>query len=265
MLRFVSLCSVALTAVVAVSVGAQHELSAGRQQPSGAGLKVASLTIDGKAGSRIALGEGDDNFVIAATAGRLAVTKAGKQTALEVADSGTVSVQNLHTQNSLRVDGQLSYQGLSQWFLVRAEDFDAGCTAWSNCTRTSCGEGNLQMLGGFGAFAGGEVQKLFVRLDSPHTELRLKATFHFIDRWSGETAYAKLDNQIVWTDSYELDSNSLGINLCGSPEPENKFAVPIDVVIPHSTSACTVAFGTLLEGPATRASWGVSDVQLLLR
>ena len=57
---------------------------------------------------------------------------------------------------------------------MRAEDFDAGCTAWSNCTRTTCSEGNLQMLGGFGAFAGGEVQKLFVRLDSPHTELRLK-------------------------------------------------------------------------------------------
>ena len=28
------------------------------------------------------------------------------------------------------------------------------------------------MLGGYGAFAGGEVSKLFVRLDSPHTELR---------------------------------------------------------------------------------------------
>ena len=260
-----------LGAVLAAATPAQHGLVAmgGSQlhgSASGAGLKVASLTIDGKAGSSIALGEGRDSFVVAATKdGDLAIKKGG-QTSLEVArDSGTVSVQNLHTQNSLRVDGQLSYQGLSQWFLVRAEDFDAGCTAWSNCTRTSCGEGNLQMLGGFGAFAGGEVQKLFVRLDSPHTELRLKATFHFIDRWSGETAYAKLDNQIVWTDSYELDSNSLGINLCGSPDPENKFAVPIDVVIPHTTSACTVSFGALLEGPATRASWGVSDVQLLLR
>jgi hypothetical protein len=248
-----------LLQVVGVTLRSQHVLSA---ETPGAGLKVASLTIDGKYGSTIALG---DDFKITAARGTLGITKGG-QTALEVADSGTVSVQNLHTQNSLRVDGQLSYQGLSQWFLVRAEDFNTGCTAWSNCTRTACGEGHLQMLGGFGAFAGGEVQKLFVRLDSPHTEIRLKATFHFIDRWSGETAYAKLDNQIVWTESYELaESRPLGINLCGSPDPENKFAVAIDVVIPHSTSACTVAFGSLLDGPATRASWGVSDVQLLLR
>jgi hypothetical protein len=56
------------------------------------------------------------------------------------------------------------------------------------------------MLGGYGAFAGGEVSKLYVRLDSPHTELRLKATFHFIDRWASESAYAKLDNQYVWVE-----------------------------------------------------------------
>ena len=93
-----------------------------------------------------------------------------------------------------------------------------------------------------------------------------QATFHFIDRWAGETAYAKLDNQIVWTDSYDLGPNQpLGLNLCGGPEPENKFAVPIDVIIPHTTSACTVSFGALLEGSSVIHSWGVSNVQILLR
>ena len=35
------------------------------------------------------------------------------------------------------------------------------------------------------------MSKLFVRLDTPHTELRLKATFHYIDRWEGASAYAR--------------------------------------------------------------------------
>ena len=61
----------------------------------------------------------------------------------------------LHARGSLRVDGKLNYLGLSQWFLARAESFEASCSAWSNCTRTSCGA--IRMLGGYGAFAGGEV------------------------------------------------------------------------------------------------------------
>ena len=51
----------------------------------------------------------------------------------------------------------------------------------------------------------------------------------------------------------------------GNDTPENKFAVPIDVVIPHTTSVVNVLFGAELERPATEGSWGVSDVQIMLR
>lgn len=51
----------------------------------------------------------------------------------------------------------------------------------------------------------------------------------------------------------------------GNDTPENKFAVPIDVVIPHATSVVNVLFGAELERPATEGSWGVSDVQIMLR
>jgi hypothetical protein len=50
-------------------------------------------------------------------------------------------------------------------------------------------------LGGYGLTAGGEISKTFRQLPA-HAEIRLKANFHFIDAWSGETAFAKLENQV---------------------------------------------------------------------
>lgn len=243
---------------------AMLELGAG-VSPSG-GLSVSSLTVNAGDGleSRVTLGPGATRFTLSADGGTFAV-RSNNRTALTISPDGSVEVHgNLHTRGALRVDGPLNYRGLSQWFLARAEDFSSSCSAWSNCTRSQCGAAP-RMLGGYGAFAGGEVSKLYVRLDSPHTELRLKATFHFIDRWASESAYAKLDNQYVWAESYAVQETRGGINLCGNDTPENKFAVPIDVVIPHATSVVNVLFGAELERPATEGSWGVSDVQIMLR
>ena len=176
---------------------AMLELGAG----PGGGLSVSSLTVNAGDGleSRVTLGPGAMHFTLSADGGAFAV-RSNNHTALTISPDGSVEVQgNLHTHGALRVDGPLNYRGLSQWFLARAEDFSSSCSAWSNCTRSQCGAAP-RMLGGYGAFAGGEVSKLYVRLDSPHTELRLKATFHFIDRWVGESAYAKLDNQYVWVE-----------------------------------------------------------------
>tara|TARA_B110001452_G_scaffold114228_1_gene94754 strand:- start:865 stop:1653 length:789 start_codon:yes stop_codon:yes gene_type:complete len=248
----------------------EHEAAAllqtAERVPSGGGLVVSSLTVNAGEGveSRVTLGGGEGRYSLSADEGAF-VVRNNERTALTVHSDGSVEVHGkLHTRGALRVDGPLNFMGLSQWFLARAEDFSASCSAWSNCTRSHCGAAP-RMLGGFGAFAGGEVSKLFVRLDSPHTELRLKATFHFIDRWQGETAYAKIDNQYVWAESYAVQETKGGINLCGNDTPENKFAVPIDVVIPHSTSVVNILFGAEVEQPATEQSWGVSDVQILLR
>ena len=262
-----------------------------------AALNVSSLSIDGGAGSESLLSLG--NFVLSSTpAGEFEVRAPDGRTALSVDAAGAVSVHGqLHARGSLRVDGKLNYLGLSQWFLARAESFEASCSAWSNCTRTSCGA--IRMLGGYGAFAGGEVppspaqfrragvaraippqsgaifsrrhhhrsqvSKLFVRLDTPHTELRLKATFHYIDRWEGASAYARVDSQFVWAESYALPPAAEGVNLCGGDAPENRFAVAIDAVVPHNSTVANILFGATLDAPATHASWGVSDLQLFLR
>ena len=265
------------------------EASSSLTPPSAdAALNVSSLSIDGGAGSESLLSLG--NFVLSSTpAGDFEVRAPDGRTALSVDTAGAVSVHGqLHARGSLRVDGKLNYLGLSQWFLARAESFEASCSAWSNCTRTSCGA--IRMLGGYGAFAGGEVppspaqfrrnsaqfsdaahhhrsqvSKLFVRLDTPHTELRLKATFHYIDRWEGASAYARVDSQFVWAESYTLPPAAEGVNLCGGDAPENRFAVAIDAVVPHNSTVANILFGATLDAPATHASWGVSDLQLFLR
>jgi hypothetical protein len=240
------------------------EASSSLTPPSAdAALNVSSLSIDGGAGSESLLSLG--NFVLSSTpAGEFEVRAPDGRTALSVDAAGAVSVHGqLHARGSLRVDGKLNYLGLSQWFLARAESFEASCSAWSNCTRTSCGA--IRILGGYGAFAGGEVSKLFVRLDTPHTELRLKATFHYIDRWEGASAYARVDSQFVWAESYTLPPAAEGVNLCGGDAPENRFAVAIDAVVPHNSTVANILFGATLDAPATHASWGVSDLQLFLR
>ena len=265
------------------------EASSSLTPPSAdAALNVSSLSIDGGAGSESLLSLG--NFVLSSTpAGEFEVRAPDGRTALSVDAAGAVSVHGqLHARGSLRVDGKLNYLGLSQWFLARAESFEASCSAWSNCTRTSCGA--IRMLGGYGAFAGGEVppspspfrrnsaqfadaahhhrsqvSKLFVRLDTPHTELRLKATFHYIDRWEGASAYARVDSQFVWAESYTLPPAAEGVNLCGGDAPENRFAVAIDAVVPHNSTVANILFGATLGAAATHASWGVSDLQLFLR
>ena len=264
------------------------EASSSLTPPSAdAALNVSSLSIDGGAGSESLLSLG--SFVLSSTpAGEFEVRAPDGRTALSVDAAGAVSVHGqLHARGSLRVDGKLNYLGLSQWFLARAESFEASCSAWSNCTRTSCGA--IRMLGGYGAFAGGEVpspaqsgatrrnspnaahhhrsqvSKLFVRLDTPHTELRLKATFHYIDRWEGASAYARVDSQFVWAESYTLPPAAEGVNLCGGDAPENRFAVAIDAVVPHNSTVANILFGATLDAPATHASWGVSDLQLFLR
>ena len=132
------------------------EASSSLTPPSAdAALNVSSLSIDGGAGSESLLSLG--NFVLSSTpTGEFEVRAPDGRTALSVDAAGAVSVHGqLHARGSLRVDGKLNYLGLSQWFLARAESFEASCSAWSNCTRTSCGA--IRMLGGYGAFAGGEV------------------------------------------------------------------------------------------------------------
>jgi len=238
----------------------------GAQVLTAAGLNVSSLTINAGAGkeSKIVLGEGASTFTLAIDGDGNFVIRYGSKTTFSVDKNGNIQANGkLHTKGALRVDGQLQYMGLSQFFLAAAEDFNKGATGWTNGTTSVCGSSKA-MLGGYGKFSGGEVSKTFRKL-AAHKELRLKCNYHFIDAWEGETAYAKVDHMYVWTDSYDHNTAKAGINVCGAPAAEAKFAVPIDVVIPHNATSVTVTFGATLDQSPFEQSWGVDDIMIFLR
>merc|ERR1712048_668384 len=112
---------------------------------------------------------------------------------------------------------------------------------------STCGGSPIPILGGYAKFSGGEVARNYRQLPD-HTEIRIKANFHFIDSWTGEWGYAKLDHQTVWSDIHDAQSvNTNALNICGGPTHEGKFAVPIDVTIAHTSSSIGVLFGSTLK------------------
>ena len=156
--------------------------------------------------------------------------------------------------------------GISQWRLVQVENFQSP-TGWSNNTNSVCA--GTYMLGGYCMFSIGQVSKTFTSLPA-HTSLKIQASFHFIDAWTGESAYlmASMDSSTqyyVWADTYRAGQASSAINMCGARYGEAKFLVPIDVVIPHSSDSVTLTFGTTLDQDPCDESWGVSKLHLLVR
>lgn len=95
---------------------------------------------------------------------------------------------------------------------------------------TQCGA--LTLLGGYGQLSS---HKLSTALDlSPYTftQLKLEATFHFLDAWTGHTAYLRLPHSgaYLWTDSHDFTINKNSLSVCGSEIGEGKFSVPLSIV-----------------------------------
>ena len=135
-----------------------------------------------------------------------------------------------------------------------------------------------------------EMRKVYLKLPT-HTHLRMTAKYHFIDAWEGEAAYAKVAGSYVWTEHHRAEKadkaetagkaaaggdgasavvremkEMKGISLCGDDAvAERRFNVPIDVTVPHVGKDVEVIFGSMLDGDACTASWGVDDVEIWLR
>ena len=108
------------------------------------------------------------------------------------------------------------------------------------------------MLGGFGKFAGGEVVKTYS--DIPvHTKLRIVASYHFIDAWSGESGFLRANigrdgmMEYLWTEKYDYAKAKNGISVCGAVYPEGRLTSSIDIVIPHVSDTLTLGFGSTLD------------------
>lgn len=171
---------------------------------------------------------------------------------------------------ALDAAGGIFVRGVKQWELVQSEDFSAQGAGWNRTDVSTCA--GVHMLGGFCKFSLGAVHKTFVALPA-HSQLRVVATYHFIDRWIGESGFMKLDvgqgNSpiVVWSEQHQQGESKNGVNVCGSEStPEGKFSASIDVTVPHAASGVTVTFGSTMEdADPCDESWGVSGVELYVR
>jgi len=171
---------------------------------------------------------------------------------------------------SLKVGAGVSINGVRQWQMVQQEDFSSQALGWSRSEVTQCG--GISMLGGFCKLSAGEVNKTFSKLP-PHKQLRLVATYHFIDRWVGESGYLKLNvgqggkPAVVWSEQHTQELAKNGLSLCGQSEtPEGKFAAVIDVTVPHTQESLEVSFGSTMEdSDPCDESWGVSGLEIYTR
>jgi hypothetical protein len=185
--------------------------------------------------------------------------------------------------------------GVKQWALVRQEHFqntDEQDNGWrlvgspnsdeaiatSVCERMSP---NDRFLGGHCQLSNGPVRKMFAHLP-PHSQIRLTARYHFIDHWTGETAFASIDNHYMWTQSHRVPPQTAGITvgmqLCGSDQyPETRMSSPIDVTAQHTADHVWISFGSHSassgkarslkeeQQSACDRSFGIDDVEIYVR
>lgn len=163
------------------------------------------------------------------------------------------------------------------WREIYMERFDAGAAdGWrvgshGSDEEPATAEGHVSHCGDGNHFAGGHCRVAAHRLSKavlglpPHSQLRLQARFHFIDRWTGETAYAQVDGEYAWADAHTASARA-GVNLCGNAEHgEHRMGTVVDVVLPHTDDAAEIAFGSTLGADPCEASFGVDDVVVSVR
>eukprot|EP00300_Choanocystis_sp_HF-7_P015454 c19063_g1_i1.p1 GENE.c19063_g1_i1~~c19063_g1_i1.p1 ORF type:complete len:257 (+),score=65.09 c19063_g1_i1:606-1376(+) len=234
---------------------------------NGGGVNVTSLSINpgSTQEAKITLGDADEAFSLVMDADGSFVVRHRNEPTFSIDSSGAVSIAGeMVSAGAVKIEGSLNYMGVEQWFLAAIENFNEGTSGWSNSSTSTCGNQEKVLLGGCGKFAGGEVSKIYAKLP-PHNTIRVTANFHFIDNWGGETAYAKFDNFLVWTEVYDQQSAKSGVNICCGDAPEGKFSNAIDVSMPHSADSLKLTFGTTLLADPMTQSWALSDVQVFVR
>ena len=170
----------------------------------------------------------------------------------------------LKTKN-IQFDGELLYTNVPQWRLVINENFWSPPTGWSLNEISTCG--GVYLLGGYAILSRGKLQKELTNLPA-HTILRMTADFHYIDSWTGETAYAQLNigpnkqNEYVWTDRYDSAMAINSINVCGARCGEGKFTTKIDITVPHTDESIIVTFGSTVDQDPADQSWGISNLSI---
>lgn len=236
-------------------------------------LRTMRVANGGAEGSKIFFGANSEFAMGTDSAGNFLVEKAEAPAPLLSLDGQeTLQVGSARLQvASLDAANGFSVKGVKQWQLVYSDDFSSQMGAgWSRSEVSQCA--GVYMLGGFCKFSRGEVNKTFAGLP-PHKQIKIVASYHFIDRWIGETGYMKLNvgtnncGVTVWSEQHAQQEAKNGVSLCGDAgTPEGKFSVPVDVTVPHSRDSITVTFGSTMDAAdPCDESWGISAVEIYIR
>jgi hypothetical protein len=113
-------------------------------------------------------------------------------------------------------------QEVKQWSLREHDDFESekSLEGWSDKRTNRCNKGKNTFLGGHCNFSYNEVHKTYKNLPD-HKAIRVNAAFHMFDSWDGESAYMKIDDEIVWTK--QAQHSEKGINICGGDHNDPGF------------------------------------------
>jgi hypothetical protein len=144
-----------------------------------------------------------------------------------------------------------------EWGLAYAEDFEKGAKGWSSQERSACNDDFF--LGGLCKLSSEEVS-LAVDLQ-PHSRVRVKANFHMLDAWMGQSGYLTVDDKVVWSRPGLFGK----LDVCGGSSPDAALSLAIDVTIPHTSRSVSLKFGSTLSEDACEASYGVDDVELYVQ
>lgn len=190
-------------------------------------------------------------------------------TLLEVKDTGAVNIQasTLEVPN-VNYYSDFTVGSASQWKLFYRENYWNTPTGWTINNVTTCG--GLNILGGYGVLSQYAVlNKTFSNIPE-HTQLRIAATYHFIDAWTGETSYLTANigsdgsDGYLWVDTYDSTDAAKTVNVCGSDYGEGKFSTQIDVAFPHTSDSITLNFGSTADQDAYSQSWGISSLDIYI-
>merc|ERR1712076_147876 len=225
-------------------------------------INSETVTIDGSMAISLAL-TGESITVTKGTIGTL-ITKAIAGPEGSVHFSGEMTLGSSMDVNGTTKVSSFIQNDVVQWALKHHDDFEGEVKGWDTTATSSC-DGFDKHLAGHCQSVGGAVKKTFTGLGR-HSALRLQAQYHFLDSWENERAWAKINGKTVWTDLNDIRGlHPNALNLCGGESPEGKFAVPIDVVIPHVDGTVEVEFGADLDEHECDESFGVDDVSISIR
>jgi hypothetical protein len=167
------------------------------------------------------------------------------------------------TSSSFKIQDQ------EQWKLVAIEDFQGRISGWSEDAVSNCGRSADLFLGGSCKFSNKIAKKTFTL--PKHSYAKVQLSFHFIDRWEGESAVLKIDGKFVWTESYTACNNiyavvcqKKGISVCGEDFPD-RMGYPVSWTGKHDAEKITVEVSTTLNRDPCEASWGIDDVQIFIK